>query len=110
MSYDAPGAIAVLRDGLKLGREVSFKQADTLLVFELAWTLLAERRYEEAAIEFVRMTELNNWSPATYYFIACGEILCILSSCSDDLPCRMLHHHRQAGQGPGAVRRSSWND
>ncbi|SJL17453.1 related to Mitochondrial outer membrane protein IML2 [Armillaria ostoyae] len=72
MSYDAPGAIAVLRDGLKPDREVSFKQADTLLVFELAWTLLAERRYEEAAIEFVRMTELNNWSPATYYFIACG--------------------------------------
>ncbi|KAK0442051.1 outer membrane protein Iml2/Tetratricopeptide repeat protein 39 [Desarmillaria tabescens] len=72
MSYDAPGAIAVLRDGLKPDREASFKQADTLLVFELAWTLLAERRYEEAAIEFIRLTELNNWSPATYYFIATG--------------------------------------
>ncbi|KAK0211394.1 outer membrane protein Iml2/Tetratricopeptide repeat protein 39 [Desarmillaria ectypa] len=72
MSYDAQGAITVLRDGLKPDREASFKQADTLLVFELAWTLLAERRYEEAAIEFIRMTELNNWSPATYYFIATG--------------------------------------
>ncbi len=49
-----------------------WRQADTLLVFELAWTLLGDRRYEEAAGWFVRMTELNGWSHATYYFIACG--------------------------------------
>ncbi|KAJ7098880.1 hypothetical protein C8R44DRAFT_747954 [Mycena epipterygia] len=40
------------------------------LVFELAWTLLAQRQHQEAASAFVRLTELNLWSNATYYFIA----------------------------------------
>lgn len=58
------------------------------LVFELAWTLLGQRRYQDAADMFLRITELNTWcvtnrpvsfhlifsrrSHATYYFIAAG--------------------------------------
>ena len=31
------------------------------LVFELAWNFLAQRRYQEAAEMFIRITELNSW-------------------------------------------------
>lgn len=31
------------------------------LVFELAWTLLSQRRYQESADMFMRMIELNTW-------------------------------------------------
>jgi hypothetical protein len=31
------------------------------LVFELAWTLLSQRKYQEAADAFVKMTEINTW-------------------------------------------------
>ncbi|KII88264.1 hypothetical protein PLICRDRAFT_175873 [Plicaturopsis crispa FD-325 SS-3] len=72
MSNDAEGAIRVLQAGLKPERPHSFAQADMLLAFELAWTLLAERRYQESADMFIRVTELNSWSHATYYFIAAG--------------------------------------
>ncbi|THH16482.1 hypothetical protein EW146_g4161 [Bondarzewia mesenterica] len=72
MAYDADGAIRVLQDGLQPERTSVFVQADALLVFELAWTLLSQRRYQEAAETFMRMTELNTWSHATYYFIAAG--------------------------------------
>ncbi|KAF5378316.1 hypothetical protein D9615_008805 [Tricholomella constricta] len=72
MSYDPDGAIRVLREGLRPGRPHSFAQADTLLVFELAWTLLGQRRYQEAADMFVKITELNSWSHGTYYFLAAG--------------------------------------
>ncbi|KAJ7478215.1 hypothetical protein FB451DRAFT_1241639 [Mycena latifolia] len=70
MSNDAQGAIAVLQRALEAPQ--TFVQADTLLVFELAWTLLAQRRYQEAADAFLKLTELNSWSHATYYFIATG--------------------------------------
>ncbi|TFY71558.1 hypothetical protein EVG20_g1442 [Dentipellis fragilis] len=72
MNYDAEGAIKVLQDGLKPDRPSVFIQADALLYFELGWTLLAERRYAEAAETFLKMTELNSWSHGTYYFIAAG--------------------------------------
>ena len=93
MSYDTLGAIKVLQDGLKPDRSHTFIQADALLrhsfpvaqlagclmvldciqlIFELAWTLLSQRKYEEAAEAFIRMTEMNSWSHATYYFIAAG--------------------------------------
>ncbi|KAI0929242.1 hypothetical protein AcV5_006552 [Taiwanofungus camphoratus] len=72
MSFDAEGAIQVLQDGLAPGRPHTFVQADGLLIFELAWTLLSQRRYEEAAEMFLRMTEINSWSHGTYYFIAAG--------------------------------------
>lgn len=35
------------------------------LVFELAWTLLGQRRYQEAADAFMRMVELNSWCVIT---------------------------------------------
>ncbi|GLB39315.1 putative protein of unknown function (DUF3808) [Lyophyllum shimeji] len=72
MSYDPEGAIQVLREGLRPDRPHSFAQADTLLVFELAWTLLGQRRYQEAADMFIKVTELNSWSHGTYYFLAAG--------------------------------------
>ncbi|CDO73644.1 hypothetical protein BN946_scf185014.g114 [Trametes cinnabarina] len=72
MSYDPDGAIKVLQDGLKPGHPHTFAQADGLLIFELAWTLLSQRRYQDAADAFIRMTEINSWSHATYYFIAAG--------------------------------------
>ncbi|KAG6884221.1 hypothetical protein C0992_006729 [Termitomyces sp. T32_za158] len=72
MSYDPEGAIKVLRDGLRPDRPHSFAQADTLLAFELAWTLLGQRRYQEAADMFLEVTKLNNWSHGTYYFLAAG--------------------------------------
>ncbi|KAH8106957.1 outer membrane protein Iml2/Tetratricopeptide repeat protein 39 [Cristinia sonorae] len=72
MSGDTPGAIDVLQAGLQPDRPHTFAQADSLLIFELAWTLLSQRRYLEAADTFLRMTEVNSWSHATYYFIAAG--------------------------------------
>ncbi|KAH9930772.1 uncharacterized protein B0H18DRAFT_993499 [Fomitopsis serialis] len=70
MSYDTQGAIKVLQDGLKPERPHTFAQADGLLIFELAWTLLSQRRYQEAADTFIDMTKVNSWSHGTYYFIA----------------------------------------
>ncbi|KAI0261377.1 hypothetical protein BC834DRAFT_896500 [Gloeopeniophorella convolvens] len=72
MSGDAEGAITVLRAGLAPDRPSVFLQADALLVFELAWLYLAQRRYADAAKTFMHMTEINTWSHATYYFIAAG--------------------------------------
>ncbi|KAI0748463.1 outer membrane protein Iml2/Tetratricopeptide repeat protein 39 [Daedaleopsis nitida] len=72
MSYDPEGAIKVLQDGLAPGLPHTFAQADGLLLFELAWTLLSQRRYQEAADAFIGVTEINSWSHATYYFIAAG--------------------------------------
>jgi hypothetical protein len=38
------------------------------LVFELAWTLLSQRRYQEAADAFMRMTEINSWFVLLCFF------------------------------------------
>ncbi|KAF9524468.1 outer membrane protein Iml2/Tetratricopeptide repeat protein 39 [Crepidotus variabilis] len=72
MAYDAEGAIRVLEDGLKPERPRSFVQADIMLYFEMAWTLLSQRRYSDAADAFMKLTELNTWSHGTYYFISAG--------------------------------------
>ncbi|OCB87588.1 hypothetical protein A7U60_g5291 [Sanghuangporus baumii] len=77
MSYNPQGAIDVLQDGLRPDRPGRFQQADALLVFELAWTLLSQRRYQESADAFLRITEINTWSHATYYAIAAGCYLSI---------------------------------
>ncbi|QRV74892.1 mitochondrial outer membrane protein IML2 [Ceratobasidium sp. AG-Ba] len=76
MTFNPSKAIEILRDGLSAERPVKFRQADALLLFELSWTLLADRRYEEAAESFLKIKELNSWSHATYTFIAAG---CYLS-------------------------------
>jgi tetratricopeptide (TPR) repeat protein len=72
MSGDPESAIKSLQTGLSPDRTSVFVQADALLVFELAWVYLAQRRYEDAAKMLMQMTELNNWSHATYFFIAAG--------------------------------------
>ena len=72
MSGDPESAIKSLQAGLSPNRTSVFLQADALLVFELAWVYLAQRRYEDAAKMFMQMTEINTWSHATYYFIAAG--------------------------------------
>lgn len=72
MSGDPESATIVLQAGLAPDRTSVFLQADALLVFELAWVFLAQRRYEDAARTFMQMTEINTWSHATYYFIAAG--------------------------------------
>ncbi|KAG8746511.1 hypothetical protein FRC10_004645 [Ceratobasidium sp. 414] len=76
MTFNPSKAIEILEGGLSAERPVKFRQADALLLFELAWTLLADRRYEEAAESFLKIKELNSWSHATYTFIAAG---CYLS-------------------------------
>jgi tetratricopeptide (TPR) repeat protein len=72
MSGDPESAIKSLQAGLAVDRTSVFLQADALLVFELAWVFLAQRRHEDAAKMFMKMTEINTWSHATYYFIAAG--------------------------------------
>jgi tetratricopeptide (TPR) repeat protein len=72
MSSDPESAIKSLQAGLSPDRTSVFVQADALLVFELAWVYLAQRRYEDAAKMLMQMTEINTWSHATYYFIAAG--------------------------------------
>ena len=82
MSYDPEGAIKVLEAGLAPDLPHTFAQADGMvssagrlsagarsavdacglqLIFELAWTLLSQRRYQESAEMFMRMTEVNKW-------------------------------------------------
>jgi len=39
------------------------------LTFELAWTLLSHRRYEETAKQFLDITRLNSWFPR-FLFLA----------------------------------------
>jgi len=72
MSGDPESAIATLQAGLAPDRTSVFPQADALLVFELAWVYLSQRRHENAAKTFIHMTEINTWSHATYYFLAAG--------------------------------------
>ncbi|KAH6902081.1 mitochondrial outer membrane protein IML2 [Coprinopsis sp. MPI-PUGE-AT-0042] len=72
MSGDAEGSIRVLKNGLKPERPHSFAQADMMLLFELAWTLLGQREYKDSADSFLRITEINTWSHATYYFLSAG--------------------------------------
>jgi len=69
---NAAKAISILQSGLGPERPVRFIQADTMLVFELAWILLAERQYEQSAETFLKLLTLNTWSHATYTFMAAG--------------------------------------
>ncbi|KAG9313319.1 hypothetical protein JVU11DRAFT_5623 [Chiua virens] len=72
MTKNAEGAIETLKEGLAPDRPETFPQADALLAFELAWTLLGFRRYEECAEVFLELMQMNTWSHATYLFIAAG--------------------------------------
>ncbi|KAF8993782.1 hypothetical protein BDQ17DRAFT_1431489 [Cyathus striatus] len=72
MSGDSMGAISVLEGGLRPERPHVFVQGDMMLIFELSWTLLSQRKYEQAADAFLRIVKMNSWSHGTYYFIAAG--------------------------------------
>lgn len=89
VSNDQEGAIAALEEGTKPGRPFVFKQADMMVVYELGWTLVGERKYQEAADVFLKMKDVNQWSVvsftvvlqksdelyrshATYHFLAAG--------------------------------------
>ncbi|KIK19843.1 hypothetical protein PISMIDRAFT_682759 [Pisolithus microcarpus 441] len=72
MIGDPQGAMVTLQEGLQSDRQRSFPQADALLAFELAWTLFQCRQYEESAQVFMDVAKMNNWSHATYYFLAAG--------------------------------------
>ncbi|KIM31719.1 hypothetical protein M408DRAFT_20945 [Serendipita vermifera MAFF 305830] len=71
-TYKSQEAIKTLQDALAPGAASGFIQADALLVFELAWALLAEARYAEAAEAFLRMKQMNSWSRVTYLALASG--------------------------------------
>ncbi|KAF8321184.1 hypothetical protein DL93DRAFT_2051790 [Clavulina sp. PMI_390] len=71
-SGNNPAAIETLLRGLSPERPIHFQQADAMLVFELGWIYLAERKYEESAEMFLKMQTLNNWSHSTYSFLAAG--------------------------------------
>jgi hypothetical protein len=91
MTYDTEGAIETLRDGLKPERKKSFPQADTLLTFELAWTLLSHRRYEETAKQFLDITQLNSWFPILLFLAYLRTNLSITQeSCDILLHCSWL--------------------
>ncbi|KIY46455.1 hypothetical protein FISHEDRAFT_66458 [Fistulina hepatica ATCC 64428] len=83
MAYHPDAAITVLQDGLSPQRQHTFKEADMMLIFELAWTLLSQRRYAESAEMFMRITEVNSWSHATYYFIAGGCFVALANEAID---------------------------
>ena len=76
-TYKSQEAIKTLQGALTPGASSGFIQADALLVFELAWALLAEARYSEAADAFLRMTKMNAWSHATYRTLALGIEICV---------------------------------
>ncbi|CAE6427548.1 unnamed protein product [Rhizoctonia solani] len=80
MTGNPEKAIEILREGLSPSRPIKFQQADALLMFELSWTLLADRQYEDAAKSFLKIIEMNSWSHATYTYIAAG---CYLSLAKD---------------------------
>ncbi|BGP24888.1 mitochondrial outer membrane protein IML2 [Rhodotorula toruloides] len=73
-SEDAVGIIVEA-----LGREAqegnSFREADSLLVFELSWLYLSQARFIETADAMERMCTLNSWSHATYIAIAAGALV-----------------------------------
>lgn len=74
---DNTGAINLLEEGVKNMRPSGFVQADAMLLYELAWTLFSHRRYKEAAEAWLKLTDMNKWSHATYHFQAAGCYHCL---------------------------------
>ncbi|EJD53304.1 hypothetical protein AURDEDRAFT_110983 [Auricularia subglabra TFB-10046 SS5] len=65
-------AVTLLQERLQHDPSRSFVQADVILMYDLAWALFALRRYREAGDAFIKLKELNKWSPATYNCLAAG--------------------------------------
>lgn len=94
MRHDTASAISIIEAALEKGS--SFREADSLLVFEviirpspssvcsravadssdppqLSWCYLSAAEWIKAAESFERMCTLNNWSHSTYLAISTGE-------------------------------------
>lgn len=72
MRHQTHEAIKIIEGGLD--REgPQFREAQSLLVFELSWLYLSDTQWTKAADSFERMCTLNNWSHSTYLSIAAGE-------------------------------------
>ncbi|GAA5925138.1 uncharacterized protein JCM15063_004933 [Sporobolomyces koalae] len=66
-------AIDIIETALANGS--SFREADSLLVFELSWLYLSKANYLKTADNFERMCTMNKWSLATYVAIAAGSLI-----------------------------------
>lgn len=79
MKQDVGSAIAIIEKALNKDpnelANASFRQADSLLVFELSWCYLSNRDFAKSADSFQRMRGLNSWSHSTYVFISAGALL-----------------------------------
>ncbi|SCV72008.1 BQ2448_4702 [Microbotryum intermedium] len=73
MRHDVHTAIQVLETSLSQGS--SFREADSLLQFELGWCYLSNGQFVQTAASFERMCELNSWSHSTYVAIAAGALV-----------------------------------
>ncbi|KAM0791385.1 hypothetical protein ACM66B_005850 [Microbotryomycetes sp. NB124-2] len=73
MRHETSAAILVAEEALS--HESSFREADSLLVFELGWLYLSDAQYVKSADAFERMCTLNSWSHSTYLAIAAGCLL-----------------------------------
>ncbi|KAM0753081.1 hypothetical protein T439DRAFT_323696 [Meredithblackwellia eburnea MCA 4105] len=83
MNRDLDSAIAILEEALS--KESTFREADSLLVFELCWSYLSAAKFAPAARTFLQMKETNSWSHATYVFMSAGSLLMIsLSSRTEE--------------------------
>ncbi|TIA73596.1 hypothetical protein E3P91_01372 [Wallemia ichthyophaga] len=67
---NADKALEIL--GSTLNKDGGFPQAEVIIVFEYAWLLLAENRYQDSAQYFLHLMKLNSWSHATYTLLAAG--------------------------------------
>ena len=71
MKHQTHEAIRIIETGLdRPGPQ--FREAQSLLVFELSWLYLSDAQWVGAADSFERMCTLNNWSHSTYLSIAAG--------------------------------------
>ncbi|ORY89442.1 mitochondrial outer membrane protein IML2 [Leucosporidium creatinivorum] len=73
MRHDTASAISIIEAALEKGS--SFREADSLLVFELSWCYLSAAEWIKAADSFERMCTLNNWSHSTYLAISSGCLI-----------------------------------
>lgn len=94
-----------------------FIQADALLMFELAWALLAMARYKEAAEAFAKTSSLNSWSHPTYLMLVVGCYLYLdrlddAQKVLDTIPTFLAKERARNGDMPTEVyveqRLASW--
>ncbi|CCH43926.1 Mitochondrial outer membrane protein [Wickerhamomyces ciferrii] len=53
-----------------LDRKIEMKQVEALLVFDRAMILIFLHKYERAANDFMKLVEINSWSPGLYTYTA----------------------------------------